>query len=238
MGEYDLYHAERKHKYIKKIGKRYFYTQQEIKAYLDAKKKDVTFEKGDSYDYDSADGSKMKDYHIDFNKQKGSYTDAKGKKHEYTMSDKIGVKVGNKKVQVYNTTNQKYWKDDERWSTKRHGRLKSSYAEDGSSHTLDLSDKKTFKKRDAADRAREKELEDWQVSQGYRKTDAQLKLEKKEKVKKRREKGKAAIIKQTKKSVNSLKKQATKGKKTVSKFYKNYISPDVTVTYSEATIKK
>lgn len=42
MGEYDLYHADRKkHKYIKKIGNRYFYTQQEIQQYLAGKKKSV-----------------------------------------------------------------------------------------------------------------------------------------------------------------------------------------------------
>ena len=39
MHEYELYHAAtRKHKYIKKIGNRYFYTQQEIQAYYDGKK--------------------------------------------------------------------------------------------------------------------------------------------------------------------------------------------------------
>lgn len=39
MNEYELYHAStRKHKYIKKIGNRYFYTQQEIAAYLKEKR--------------------------------------------------------------------------------------------------------------------------------------------------------------------------------------------------------
>lgn len=39
MNDYELYHASnRKHKYIKKIGKRYFYTQQEIAAYLKEKR--------------------------------------------------------------------------------------------------------------------------------------------------------------------------------------------------------
>lgn len=33
MGDYELYHANRKHKYIKKIGDRYFYTQEELNAY-------------------------------------------------------------------------------------------------------------------------------------------------------------------------------------------------------------
>ncbi len=42
MSEYELYHASnRKHKYIKKIGNRYFYTQQEIAAYLKEKKGQV-----------------------------------------------------------------------------------------------------------------------------------------------------------------------------------------------------
>jgi len=34
MNDYELYHASnRRHKYIKKIGKRYFYSQEEIDAY-------------------------------------------------------------------------------------------------------------------------------------------------------------------------------------------------------------
>lgn len=231
MGDYELYHSSnRKHKYIKKIGKRYFYTQQEIAAYLDGKKKDVTFEKGTEYDYDDYNSKtnkapKMKDYHLDFNKQKGSYTytDSNGKKHkqDYTMSDKIGVRVGNKKIQVYNTTNKKYYNDDERWSVKRRGRLKSEYAEDGSVHTLDLSNKKTFNKRQAKEKAREKELEDWQVSQGYRKTDAQLEKEKKARSAKRRKKAAKAASKHLNKAVSSLKKQSTRGKKAIDRWQKS-----------------
>lgn len=222
MGDYELYHAAtRKHKYIKKIGNRYFYTQQEIQAYLQGKKQNgITLEKST---YDTPDG-KVKDYRIDFNKHKG-------------WSDGVGVRVGDKRVQVYNTTNKKYWKDDERWSVKRHGRLKSEYAEDGSSHTLDLSNKKTFKKRQAAEKAREKELEDWQVSQGYRKTDAQLKQEKKENAARKRKKVKKAATKHVNKSLNAMKKQSAKGKKALSKFYKNNVNPGVTVTYDEAKLK-
>jgi hypothetical protein len=44
MGEYELYHASRKsHKYIKKIGNRYFYSQAEIQAFYnkDKTEKDV-----------------------------------------------------------------------------------------------------------------------------------------------------------------------------------------------------
>lgn len=44
MGDYELYHAStRKHKYIKKIGNRYFYTQQEIQAYLKKTKGKVDY---------------------------------------------------------------------------------------------------------------------------------------------------------------------------------------------------
>lgn len=43
MGDYELFHAERaKHKYIKKIGKRYFYTQEQLKAFLSEKGSDVS----------------------------------------------------------------------------------------------------------------------------------------------------------------------------------------------------
>ena len=138
MTDYELYHTGvRKHKYIKKIGNRYFYTQDEIKAYLDGKKpkNDVTFEKNT---IETRDG-KMKDYRIDFNKHDGGHK--KG-----GWSDGVGVRVGNKKVQVYNTTNKKYWKNDEEYIEKKRGRLTSSYAEDGSEHTLDLSKKKRKKK--------------------------------------------------------------------------------------------
>ena len=192
MSDYELYHAStRKHKYIKKIGNRYFYTQQEIAAYLKGKKGDISLEKN-TYD---GPGGKERDYHVSFNKHDG-------------WSDKVGVRVGDKKISVYNTANQKFYKDGERWSVKRHGRLKSEYAEDGSTHTLDLSDKKTFKKRDAEEKASERKLATYQESQGWRDSDAVFK----EKQKKKRKKAVKVATRHATKNLKSLAKQAARGK--------------------------
>lgn len=232
MHEYELYHAStRRHKYIKKIGKRYFYSQQEIAAYLKAKKGDVTFEKGKEYDYDAGDGSKVKDYHLDFNKQKASYTyrDSDGKTHteNYTMSDKIGVQVGNKKIKVYNTTNKKYFKDGERPTDQRRGRFTRSYAEDGSQYTLDLSDKKTHKKRAAEEDKRYKDWYETRKKNGWIDKEESKYVEKElAKREKQRKRSSKTISKNAKKTVSSLKKQAAKGKKKIKSIYK----PKSTVT--------
>lgn len=247
MGDYELYHtATRKHKYIKKIGKRYFYTQQEIAAYLKEKKGDMTFEKGSVDDYSEYNpktktAPKMKDYHLDFNKEKGSYTyrDKNGKTHtqEYTSSDKIGVRVGNKKVQLYNTKNQKYFKDGERVTDQRRGRFTRSYAEDGSQYTLDLSDKKTHKKRAAAEDKRYKDWYESRKKEGWVDKKESKSIEKElAKREKQRKRSSKSISKSAKKTVSSLKKQSAKGKKALKKFYKNNVNPGVTVTYDEAKI--
>ena len=228
MGDYELYHAAtRKHKYIKKIGNRYFYTQQEIAAYLKAKKGDVTFEKNT---YDGPDG-KEKDYRIDFNKHDGGHK--KG-----GWSDGVGVRVGDKKVTVYNTTNQKYWKDGERATEKRRGRLTREYAEDGSAYTLDVSNKKTHKKRAAA---ADKEYKDWYE---FRKKNGWVDKEESKSIEKeianrekQRKRSSKSVSKSAKKTVKSMKKQSARGKKALQKFYKNNVNPGVTVTYDEAKIK-
>ena len=214
MGDYDLYHADRrKHKYIKKIGKRYFYTQDQIRAYLNEKKGDVTFEKGEEPDYALRDGSKMKDYHLDFNKSDAG-------------SDKIGVRVGNKKVEFYNTTNKKYWNDDERWTVKRRGRLRSEYAEDGSRHTLDFSDKKTFNERKQKEQAREKKLSDSQIADGYRVSDEDFKKQQREARARELNKTRKSIEKHVNKSARSLSKQSAKGKQKIGA-YLNKTSADI-----------
>lgn len=249
MGDYELYHAERKHKYIKKIGKRYFYTQQEIAAYLKAKRGDVTFEKGTVDDYTEYNSKTkksptMKDYHLDFNKEKGTYTyrDSKGKTHteNYTWSDKIGVRVGNKKVQFYNTKNQKYYKDGERVTNQRRGRFTREYAEDGSNYTLDLSDKKTHKKRAAAADKRYKGWYESRKENGWVDKDESKYIEKelanRDKQRKRGS-AKKTVSKNANKALSSLKKHAAKGKKAVDKLYTKLTTPDITVTYDEAKIK-
>lgn len=223
MGDYELYHAAtRKHKYIKKIGNRYFYTQQEITAYLEGKKpkSDLTFEKNDY-------GDGVKDYRLDFNKEQGSYIDSKGKKHSYTMSDGVGVRVDkkNKNVELYNTTNKKYWKNDEKLIRKSKGRVTTEYAEDGVSRKIDLSKDKHNKKA---------EDERWKRFQENGGADADTPAEYR---KKQRKKATKMVSKHVNKTVSSMKKQSARGKKALQKFYKNNINPGVTVTYDEAKLK-
>lgn len=223
MGDYELYHAAtRKHKYIKKIGNRYFYTQQEIAAYLEGKKpkSDLTLEKGDY-------GEGVKDYHLDFNKERGSYTDGDGKKHTYTMSDKIGVRVDkkNRNVELYNTTNKKFYKNDEKLIRKSKGRVTTEYAEDGVRRNIDLSKDKHNKKE---------EDERWKRFREYGGSDADTPAEYR---KKQRKKATKRVSKHVNKTVKSMRKQSARGKKALQKFYKNNINPGVTVTYDEAKLK-
>ena len=222
MGDYELYHADRKkHKYIKKIGKRYFYTQQEIAAYLKEKKGDVTFEKNIREDQDG----KVKDYRIDFNKHDGGHKGG-------GWSDGIGVRVGNKKISVYNTTNQKYMKNPD-VKNDRKGRLKTEYAEDGVTRTLDYSDSKTFRSREKRRLKQDRANVEWLKSMGVdvSKDEADLKRDEAEFNKKEKKRSARA------KTLKSLKKQSAKGKKALKKFYKNNVNPGVTVTYDEAKIK-
>lgn len=224
MNDYELYHAStRKHKYIKKIGNRYFYTQQEIAAYLQGKKpKDLTVEKDDYGD--------EKGYHLDFNKEQGKYQykDSKGKVHTntYTMSDKIGVSYDkkNKNLKLYNTTNKKFYKNDEKLIRKSKGRVATEYAEDGVRRQIDLSkDKHNMKK----------ENERWKKAQEFgAEADSPEEYRKK-----RRKKAVKAAKKTASKNLKSLKKQAARGKKKLDKIYTKATTPSVTVTYDEAKIK-
>lgn len=243
MSDYELYHAStRKHKYIKKIGNRYFYTQQEIAAYLKGKKGDVTFEKSERPDYSNGgDGSPMKDYRLDFNKEKGTYTytDSKGKKHteEYTMSDGVGVRVGNKRIQVYNTTNKAYEKNPDVKGDNK-GRFRREYAEDGSMYTLDYSDRKTYRKRQRKEVEQAKNfsnsLKEWGVDNRAAEADYRSKkadLDRAEAKDAKRAARKKRIKKEAHKTVKSMKRQAAKGKKALDRWNKKR-APRVTVVQS------
>lgn len=216
MGDYELYHAStRKHKYIKKIGKRYFYTQDEIKAYLEGKKpEDVGFEKTSWID--GTGDKQVKVYKLNLGSKDG-------------MVNSIGVAAGNKTVSAFNATNKATEKNAKKYGdkyvTKRNGRIRSEYdSEFGSYHTLDLANKKEYKKRTKEIADRKKEYGDTYIDVG-------------EERKKKISKAKKSAKKQVNKSLSSMKKQSARGKKALQKFYKNNINPDVTVTYDEAVIK-
>ena len=217
MGDYELYHAAtRKHKYIKKIGNRYFYTQQEIKAYLEGKTKGVGIEKGEWIDGSGPEKSKY--YKLNLKNDDG-------------VKSGVGVAVGNKSVSVFNEMNTK--KIEKKYgnnqATRRIGRLRSSYdSEAGSYHTLHL-DKKNYKQRVKEDEefAKAARENNW----GYEYKDVGKDL------KRKRRNAAKSVRNHTNKSVKSLKKQSARGKKALQKFYKNNVNPGVTVTYDEAKIK-
>lgn len=170
MNDYELYHsgARKHHKYIKKIGNRYFYSQQEIAAYLKEKKQSIDDIGIGTVTTQS--GGKAKPIGIKVRSDKRRVTDKDGYFKEGYHNEK-GVYVKDKKITAYSR------KGD---STKE--------------HTLDLSRKK------------------------------------------RRNSGSKAIKKHSSKSLKSMKSQVSKGKKKMHKFYKEWINPDVTVSFDEAQI--
>lgn len=216
MGDYELYHAStRKHKYIKKIGNRYFYTTQEIKAYLEGKKpKDVGFEK--TTWLDGSGDKQVNVYKLNLGSKDG-------------VVNSVGVAAGNKTVSAFNATNRAAAKNAKKYGgeyvTKRRGRLSSEYdSEFGSYHTLDLAGKKEYKKRAKETAERKKEYGDTYID---------VREERKKKV----DKAKKSATKHVNKSLKSMKKQSARGKKALQKFYRNNVNPGVTVTYDEAKIK-
>ena len=184
MGYYELYHASnRKHKYSKKIGNRYFYTQEEIAAYLKEKKNAVDDIGVGTVTTPSAGKAKPigikvhsdKRREFDKNVAKSGYLidkDGRPYTREYYHNEK-GVYVKDKKITAYSR------KGD---STK--------------THTADLD-----APRKAAKHGRKK------------------------------------LKTMTKRSIRSLKKQASRGKKALDKWYTKTTSPNVTVTYDEAKLK-
>lgn len=221
MGDYELYHASnRKHKYIKKIGKRYFYTQEEIAAYLKAKKGDVTFEKETRLDYRNVgDDKKMKEYRVDFDK----HYDKDGNR---IWSHGVGVQIGNKKISVYNTTNKKYEKDPDVKGDDR-GRFRREYAEDGATYSLDYSDKKTFLKRQRNELKQKKNNAEWLKSMGVDVSEHEARIKDDEAYLKRLEKKDAARGQ----TLKNLKKQASRGKKALERLNKKR-APKVEVIQS------
>lgn len=261
MGDYELYHAAtRKHKYIKKIGNRYFYTQQEIAAYLEGKKSPVEFDKIKSFNENGTSKTVGGRVYYDKNKNGG-----------YDKS--IGVMKENKKITAYAPTKKKD-------GVKKTGRLTREYNDGFVDYTLDLSKKKKQPKKGGklkevkeavaeATGRRDVYYEAKKVTENgrtyYDDDNAKLRTGKKDKNgrvdpedgsvytkkgtmqydneytiernKKTRARGKKKLKKMATQPVRNLKKQSSRGKKAISKFYKNNVNPGVTVTYDEAKIK-
>ena len=169
MGDYELYHAERKHKYIKKIGNRYFYTQQEIAAYLDKKRGQA-------------------------NNVKEAVAEATGRRDVYWEAPKVTEK------------GHTFYDDDN--ATLRTGKKdkRGKVGDDGTVYTKNS----------------------MQYDNRYTE----------ERNKKTRERGRKKLKNMATKPVRNLKKQASKGRKAVNKFYRNNVKPQTHVVYSDGTSKR
>lgn len=149
MGDYELFHAERaKHKYIKKIGKRYFYTQEQLRAFLS---------------------------------EKGTDAGEKAKELKTAASNSVSA-------------------------------TKTAVA-----------------KATQSTQPSKKEAVQKSISNAVKKKERKV----------RRKVGKAVVSTLAKRSMKNIKKKASKGKESVSKFMKHRLTTGgVTVTYAEAEIKK
>lgn len=205
MGDYELYHAStRKHKYIKKIGKRYFYTQQELAAYLKDKTKDVHFEK---HEWDDEYAGPIKAYKLNLDSQ------------HYGLNRGVGVAVGKRSISVFNDFNNRSGeKNNGVPIVEQRGRLRSRYVEDQSMHTLDFSDKKTHQRRKKADADYAKKYNDDYYDIGAAN-------------KRKRKKAAKSAKKQVNKALSSLKKQSARGKRALDRWKKKG-EPKVTVVQS------
>ena len=169
MGDYELYHAAtRKHKYIKKIGNRYFYTQEEIKAYLDKKQGQVK-------------------------NVKEAVAEATGRRDVYWEAPKVTEK------------GRTFYDDDN--ATLRTGK-KNKRGKVGDDGTVYTKNSMQYDNRYTEERNR-----------------------------KTRERGRKKLKKMATKPVRDLKKQASRGKKVIDKYYTKMTTPNITVTYDEAKLK-
>lgn len=262
MGDYELYHAAtRKHKYIKKIGKRYFYTQQEIAAYLNEKKNTI-----DSADVDLVRRSnamvngrpdKITGVEIKANPYK-KYTDKNKLYYTTEYKTKKGVSVQGGKITAYNSKNgstnthtldlnkpkkaidkkKKQARDLKEAVAEATGRRDVYYeakkvTENGRTYYDDDNAKLRTGKKDKKGRV---DPEDGSVytKKGTMQYDNEYTIERN---KKTRARGKKKLKKMATQPVRNLKKQSSRGKKAISKFYRNNVNPGVTVTYDEAKLK-
>lgn len=233
MGDYELYHAAtRKHKYIKKIGNRYFYTQQEIQAYYDSKKTSPTYPAPKYAMIDGAATVKTIG--------KGEANQAKEKQARQLARKAVGNTVfaaGETKRAIAKSKNSKL-KEVKEAVAEATGRRDVYYeakkvTENGRTYYDDDNAKLRTGKKDKKGRV---DPEDGSVytKRGTMQYDNEYTIERN---KKTRARGKKKLKKMATSPVRNLKKQASRGKKAIDKYYTKATTPNITVTYDEAKIK-
>ena len=237
MGDYELYHAAtRKHKYIKKIGNRYFYTQQEIQAYYDAKKTSPTYPAPKYAMIDGAatvktigkmeaDLAKEKQARQLARKAVGNTVFAAGETKRAIAESKHN-KSTSKLKEVKEAVAEATGRRDVYYEAKK-------VTENGRTYYDDDNAKLRTGKKDKKGRV---DPEDGSVytKKGTMQYDNEYTIERNKKI---RARGKKKLKKMATQPVRNLKKQSARGKKALQKFYKNNVNPGVTVTYDEAKLK-
>lgn len=128
----DVLMHKKDHKYIKKIGDRYFYTTQELQAFYEkAKEKSpVTITKGEADHYDNT-----KSKYIDISSKKDPW------KYAEIAIQKDKGSSGRRKLKLYTG---EHTDDDNDFRTKRYakGRIKKEVSPEGTVYTMDITKKK------------------------------------------------------------------------------------------------
>lgn len=255
MNDYELYHADRKkHKYIKKIGNRYFYTQQEIAAYLGEKKTSLGVKELDTVINRDQEAFYAKNSQ-DSNRALRQKREAQ-KKYDKTVLGKVDKATNGLATAPYRTIrNKSRSRAEQKARETREANAEArrvatenvnAAQEKGKAQTSKV--KAQMAIRDAQNRGKVRTAQLSGKPSGSKEYNEELAYNSKQNnfpksssttkdSTRRRKKATSVVSKASKKSVKSLSKSSSKGKRALKKFYKNNVNPGVTVTYDEAKIK-
>lgn len=240
MGDYELYHAAtRKHKYIKKIGNRYFYTQQELNAYYQDTKQNDVIVKDDIVKDVVVRDNKMPNGASAVNRIAKNVAENDKRQKAKAVTERT-VRAANKVERAIPSsikTNGKL-KDVKEAVAEATGRRDVYYeakkvTENGRTYYDDDNAELRTGKKDKKGRV-DKEDGSVYTKSGTMQYDNEYTIERN---KKTRARGKKKLKKMATSPVRNLKKQASRGKKAIDKYYTKATTPNITVTYDEAKLK-
>lgn len=242
MSDYELYHANRKHKYIKKIGDRYFYTQEEIAAYLGEKKTSLGVKELNTVINRDQEAFYTKNSQ-DANRALKQKREAQ-KKYDKTILGKADKATNGLATAPYrmlrnkarSRAEQESREIQEKKDRERRAANESINAaqERGKSQTDRTKARIASKEAQNRGRARTAKLTGKPIGSSEYNSESSATTKDDSR---RKKKATKRVSNYAKKTVKSMKKQSARGKKALQKFYKNNINPGVTVTYDEAKLK-
>ncbi len=252
MGDYELYHAARRHKYIKKIGNRYFYTQEELNAYYkdsNGKKTSLGIKELNSVinrDQEAFYANNSQDADRALRQKQAAQ-----KKYDKTILGKADKATNGLATSPYRLLRNKARSNAEqkarevREAKDREHRAAVENAnaaqEKGKAQTTRTRTQMSIKESQNRGRARTAQLsggsKEYNEESAYNSKQNDFPKSSVTTKNDRRKRGVKSAGKHAKRSIKSLKKQASRGKKALDKWYTKSTSPSVTVTYDEAKLK-